>query len=586
MRKTKIVCTLGPSTEDEKVLRALMTSGMDVARFNFSHSTHENHKKHLKIFCKLRDELQIPIATLLDTKGPEIRIGAFDTDKIELTTGEYFTLTTEDIIGNHKRVHVNFPDLPNDLMPGDSILMDDGLIELNVVGIEGTEISCKVLNGGFISARKSINIPNKTLSLPFLSERDVDDIKFGADNDFDFIAASFTRTAADILEIRKVLESINCQNIRIIAKIENRDGVKNIDEIINVSDGIMVARGDLGVEIPLEEVPAIQKQIIKKAYAAGKQVITATQMLDSMMKNPRPTRAEANDIANAIYDGTSAIMLSGETAAGLYPVEALKTMLKIAVSTEKDIDYISRFSKRILFEKPNVTNAISHAACTTAHDLGTAAIVTVTLSGKTARMISKFRPASPIICCTTDPKVLRQMNLSWGVSPILVEEKQNTDELFEHSIDVAIAHGLVSNGDLVVITTGVPLGVSGTTNLLKVHLVGNVLVSGTAATKMSASGNLCVCCDEADAKLNFHNGDILVIPQTSNNILDILKHCSGIITEADGLNSHAAIVGMSLDKPVLVGAENATKILKNGTTVTIDSGRSLVFSGVTNTTDD
>ena len=584
-RRTKIVCTLGPATDDPAVLRALMQNGMNVARFNFSHSNHEDQKKRLEELIRLREELKLPVASLLDTKGPEIRIGYFDTDKITLSAGDSFTLTTRDIVGNRSIVSVSFSDLPKDIETGATILIDDGLIELRVIKIDGTEIVCTVINGGTISARKGINVPGVTLSLPFMSETDWADIKFGVENDFDFIAASFTRRAQDILEIRKALETFNCHNIRIIAKIENLDGVKNIDEIIHVSDGIMVARGDLGVEIPLEEVPILQKQLIKKAYHAGKQVITATQMLNSMMTNPRPTRAESTDVANAIYDGTSAIMLSGETAAGQYPVEALQTMLRIAIRTEQDIDYVSRFRKRTVPDGLTVTNAISHAACTTAHDLEAAAIITVTMSGKTARMISKFRPTCPIICCTTEQKVQRQMNLSWGVSPILVLKKENTDELFEHSVEAAVKEGLLSNGDLVVITTGVPLGISGTTNLLKVHLVGNVLVSGHSATRFSVCGNLCVCQSEEEALKNFTPGDILVIEQTSNNLLDILKHCSGIITEADGLNSHAAIVGMTLEKPVLVGAENATKILKNGTTVTMDSGRSLVYSGITQYTD-
>ena len=419
----------------------------------------------------------------------------------------------------------------------------------------------------------------KRLSLPFLSDKDKEDLRFAVEEDFDFIAASFTRTAEDIIQMRRELQKYGGNKIRIIAKIENADGVDNIDSIIDVADGVMVARGDLGVEIPLEEIPIIQKKLIKKAYNAGKQVITATQMLDSMMKNPRPTRAESTDVANAIYDGTSAIMLSGETAAGDYPVEAVKTMARIAERTEQDIDYISRFNRRDVTEQPNVTSAISHATCTTAHDLGATAIMTVSKSGKTARMISKYRPNCPIISGTTDPTVLRQMNLSWGVIPLLIDEKDNTDELFEHVVDVAKEHNLVRNGDLVVITAGIPLGMSGTTNMLKVHLVGDVLVTGKGITEGVVCGNVCVCEDEADAQENCKPGDILVISQTSNNILNVMRGAAGIITEADGVNSHAAIVGLALDKPVLVGAENATKRLKSGTTITLDTQRGIVFSG-------
>lgn len=394
----------------------------------------------------------------------------------------------------------------------------------------------------------------------------------------DFIAASFTRSSDDILQLRKELDKNNCNDIRIIAKIENSEGVENIDDIIRVSDGIMVARGDLGVEIPMEDIPILQKKLITKAYNAGKQVITATQMLDSMMVNPRPTRAEATDVANAIYDGTSAIMLSGETAAGKYPVQAVKTMARIAERTEQDIDYKGRFSKRQLTEQPDVTSAISHATCTTAHDLGAVAIITVSKTGQTARMISKYRPDCPIISGTTSQKVLRQMNLSWGVIPILVDEKTNTDELFEHVVNVAEQHELVKNGDLAVITAGIPLGVSGTTNMLKVHLVGNVLVSGTAVTHQSVIGRICICETEKDLTEKFKNGDIIVTAKTSNDMLPYMKKASGIITEQDGLNSHAAIVASALDMPVIIGAKNAVKLLKNGTTVKLDGSRGIVFS--------
>jgi pyruvate kinase len=580
MRKTKIICTLGPATDKGDVLRKLMLAGMNVARLNFSHQTCAEQKIRVDAVKELRNELNLPVALLLDTKGPEIRVKTFKTPKVELKAGGKFTLTNRDIVGDETIASVTFDKLPLEVTTGAKILIDDGLIELRVDSCTKNDVHCTIVNGGTISARKGINVPGIKLSLPFISEKDKEDIAFAVKEDFDFIAASFTRTAQDIIDLRTELEKHNCHKIMIIAKIENSDGVENIDDIIRVSDGIMVARGDLGVEIPLEEIPVIQKKIIKKAYTAGKQVITATQMLDSMMKNPRPTRAEATDVANAIYDGTSAIMLSGETAAGDYPILAVKTMSTIAERTEKDIDYISRFSKRdFSAEQPNVTSAISHATCTTAHDLGAVAIITVSKSGKTARMISKYRPKSPIISGTTDPTVQRQMNLSWGVIPILVKEKNNTDELFDHVVDVARSHGHVKNGDLVVITAGVPLGVSGTTNLLKVQLVGDILVSGIGVTKGAVCGNLCVCKDEDKALKSFKNGDILVIPKTSNKILPIIKNASGIITEQGGMNSHAAIVGLTLDKPVVVAAENAIQILKSGTTVTLDASRGIVYSG-------
>ncbi|WP_277668242.1 pyruvate kinase [Caproiciproducens galactitolivorans] len=579
MRKTKIICTLGSATDNGDVLRQLMLAGMDVARLNFSHQTAAEQKVRADAVKKLRSELGLPVALLLDTKGPEIRLKEFSKPKVTLNAGDKFTLTNRDIVGNETIASVTFDHLPQEVVPGAKILIDDGLIELKVESRTDTDIYCTVINGGDVSAHKGINVPGSKLSLPFISEKDKEDIAFAVKEDFDFIAASFTRSAQDILDLRTELEKHNCHKIRIIAKIENSEGVDNIDEIIRVSDGIMVARGDLGVEIPLEEVPVIQKKLIKKGYNAGKQVITATQMLDSMMKNPRPTRAETSDVANAIYDGTSAIMLSGETAAGKYPIAALRMMATIAERTERDIDYQSRFRKRDFTELPNVTSAISHATCTTAQDLGAVAIITVSKSGRTARMISKYRPECPIISGTTDETVQRQMNLSWGVVPILVDEKDNTDELFDHVVDVARSKGLLKNGDLVVITAGVPLGISGTTNLLKVHLVGDVLVSGIGVTKGAVCGNLCVCKDEDTAIKTFKEGDILVIPQTSNRILNIIKKASGIITENGGMNSHAAIVGLALDKPVIVAAEHATQILKSGTTVTLDAARAIVFSG-------
>lgn len=577
-RKTKIICTMGPATDDDNVLRLLIEGGMNVARINMSHGTHEEQKVRIDKIKKLREELGKPVAILLDTKGPEIRTGNFKNGRELLQTGQIFTFTTNECLGDNKCCSITFKGLPRDLKTGDKILVDDGLIEMVVQNLTKASIECKVLNEGYIASHKGINVPGVSLSLPFISDVDKADIAFGVEQDLDFIAASFTRTPEDIFQLRQELALNNCDNMRIVAKIENEQGVQNIDEIIRASDGIMVARGDMGVEIPLEDVPVIQKKLIKKAYEAGKQVITATQMLDSMIKNPRPTRAEATDVANAIYDGTSAIMLSGETAAGEYPVEALHTMDIIARRTERDINYIKKFSKRDITERPDVTSAISHATCTTAHDLGAVAIMTVSKSGLTAREISKYRPACPIICGTTSPKVRRQMNLSWGVIPIMVEEQSNTDALFEHVVKVAQREGLVHNGDLAVITAGIPLGVSGTTNMLKVHLVGDVLASGTAVNAKTYCGHLCVCESEEEAQANFNAGDILVIAKTTNNILPLLKTAGGIITEEDGLTSHAAIVAMALDKPVIIGAKNATKLLKTGTIVKLDCSRGLVFN--------
>jgi len=576
MRKTKIICTLGPATDDENVLRKLLLEGMDAARFNFSHSDHASHKAKLDILVRIRDELKLHVATILDTKGPEIRIGKFKTGKIQLKKDNTFTLTTKDIEGDENIVSISYKNLTKDIKAGSIVLIDDGLIELSVISISDTDIVCRILNSGEISNNKGVNVPGTNLSIPFISDKDRADIIFGIKNGFDFIAASFTRTAADVLEIRKIFEDNGCRSVNIIAKIENAEGVKNIDDILAVSDGIMVARGDMGVEIALEDVPILQKIIIKKAYNAGKLVITATQMLDSMMKNPRPTRAEATDVANAIYDGTSAIMLSGETAAGLYPVESLITMSKITVRAEKDIDYRKRFNMRDIDITSDVTNAISHATCNTAHDLGAKAIITITKSGRTARMISKYRPLSPIIGCSTTKTVCRQLNLSWGIFPLLIVEDDNTDELFEHAIDASKKTGIVSNGDLVVITAGVPIGISGTTNLMKVYVVGHILASGTGITSKSVCARLCVCKNEDEAIRKFSDGDIIVIPQTSNAILTLLKKAAGIITEQSGVDSHAATVGCALDIPVIVGAHDATIILKSGEVVILDASRGIV----------
>lgn len=579
MRKTKIVCTLGPSTDNEDVLRQLMQEGMNVARMNFSHGTHEEQKVRLDTVKKLREELNLPVAALLDTKGPEIRIGDVEGGKLELKKGQTFTLTTEELLGTQEKVTITYKELYKDVCAGDSILIDDGLIGMKVLRIEGEEIICQVNNGGFISNHKGVNVPGVELKMPFVSRKDYDDIVFAIEQKFDFIAASFTRTAEDILEIRKILHEKNGEGINIIAKIENMQGVENCEAILRVADGIMIARGDMGVEIPLEEVPIIQKELIHLSVAKGKPVITATQMLDSMMKNPRPTRAETSDVANAIYQGTSAIMLSGETAAGAYPVEALKTMARIAERTEQDIDYTTEFKPRRMEDRPDVTNAISHATCTTAMDLKAAAIVAVTKSGKTVGRISKYRPSCQIIGGAMDMRVCRQLNLIWGVVPIQIEEKSTADDLFDHAVGVAEQKGLIKRGELAVITAGVPLGLSGTTNMIKVHVAGNALISGKGGNKLKRSGNLCVCQDMDDLEQNFHMGDILVVKETTNEMMSKLKDATGIITETGDRYSHAAIVGMALDIPVIVAARNATSILKSGTFVTIDAEQGIVYSG-------
>ena len=474
MRKTKIICTMGPSTDKGDVMEQLVREGMDVARFNFSHGPHDEQRGRIQKLRELRKKYDRPVAALLDTKGPEIRLGCFKDGKVSLEEGQIFTFTNKDIEGTNECVSITYKELYKDVQPGGHILVDDGLVDLEVQDIAGKDIVCKVINAGVIGDKKGVNVPGANLKMPFISKKDHDDLLFGIQEGFDFVAASFTRTANDIREVRKILKENGGEEIQIIAKIENQQGVDNIDEIIEAADGIMIARGDMGVEIPPEYVPVIQQKIIQKVYTAGKPVITATQMLDSMMKNPRPTRAEATDVANAIYDGTSAIMLSGETAAGKYPVEALKTMTEIAEYTENDIDYEKRFRQLEKIDNPDVTDAISHATCMTAIDINAAAIVTVTKSGKTARMISRYRPKCAIIGCTPSEKSYYQMNLSWGVTPLMIQEETDTEALFNNAMESAEQHGYVQHGDLAVITAGIPLGISGTTNLIRVVVTGHL----------------------------------------------------------------------------------------------------------------
>ncbi len=580
MRKTKIVCTMGPATDDDKILRDLMLAGMDVARLNFSHGTHEEAKVRMDRIKRIREELDLPIAILLDTKGPEIRVKSFKGGKATLTEGSKFTLYTDDVEGDSSGVSITYKDLPKDIKPGTTLLIDDGLIEIEALSVKSDRIICEVKSGGEVSNSKGVNVPNVSLSMPYMSKKDVDDILFGIEQEVDFIAASFVRTAADVLEIRSILEKNHGGYIRIISKIENAEGVENIDDIIKVSDGIMVARGDMGVEIPLEVLPVIQKQIIKKTYRAGKVVITATQMLDSMIRNPRPTRAETTDVANAIYDGTSAIMLSGETAIGKFPIDTVKTMATIAERTERDIDYVKRLNNAALdTANMDVTNALSHATCTTAHDLHASAIIALTYGGTTAQMISKFRPQCPIIAPTINQKARRQLNLSWGVVPVISERRNNSDELFDHAVECAQKTNIVKNGDLVVITGGAPIGISGTTNIMKVHLVGHILVSGTGITKMHATAKVCVADSLEELERNFTDGAIVVNSQTTPDMVSYLKKAGGIVTEEKGEACYAAIIGMALDIPVITGAANATRILKTGTVITIDAGQGYVYSG-------
>ena len=471
MRKTKIICTLGPAVDSEDMIRTLIRSGMDAARFNFSHGSHPEHLERLSLLKAVRDAMGRPVATILDTKGPEIRIRNFDTKSISLEAGDTFTLTTREEVGDQTHVSVSYPKLHQEVAPGQEILIDDGLVAIRVDEIRGEDIVCTVENGGTLSANKSINIPGVHIHLPALTEKDVADIRFGVENDFDFIAASFVRQASDVEAVRQVLQDCGGESVKIIAKIENQEGVDNIDEILAAADGIMVARGDLGVEIPAHEVPVLQKRMIKAAVRAGKHVITATQMLDSMIRNPRPTRAEVSDVANAVFDGTSCVMLSGETASGKYPVEALETMVDIAMAAEGAIDYWKRFRNTPFDHTTSITDAISHTSCLTAMDLEASAIITPTQSGYTARMISRFRPGCVVAALTTEERVRRQLAISWGVMPYLTGNVDSTDRLFSMCVDSARKEGVVEPGDTVVITAGVPIGKSGSTNLIKAQVV-------------------------------------------------------------------------------------------------------------------
>ena len=571
MRKTKIICTLGPSTDKGDVLRDLIANGMNVARFNFSHGSYEEHGGRLAKLKALREELGKPVAALLDTKGPEIRLKEFKNGVEMLEAGQTFTLTTREVEGTKEICSVTYKDLPQDVQPGGTIMLDDGLIMLHIEQVTDTDIICTVLNSGKIKTKKGVNVPGVHLSMPYLSQKDREDIIFGVQNGFDFIAASFVRTAQDVYDIRNLLNEYD-SNIRIIAKIENREGVNNIDSILSAADAVMVARGDLGVEIDFTELPGIQKSVIDRSFSFGKPIVTATQMLDSMMVNPRPTRAEISDVANAIYDGTSAIMLSGETAAGDYPVEALKTMSAIAERTENEEHYRAQRHAEIQI---SVSDATAHAACLTAKDVNAAAIVTVSESGNTARLLSKYRPKQPIIACVMDEQVQRQLSLSWGITSLLMGPAHSTDELIEMSTALAQKNGYLHNGELAVVTAGVPVGISGTTNMIKIHMVGNCLATGVGVGRgktdlVSASGKACVCRTLEEVKAKFRPGMVLVVPSTTNEMLGYVRDAAALVVEEPGLNSHAAIVGNSLLKPTIVGAAGACSHIRDGLDIAVD----------------
>ncbi|SDY45588.1 pyruvate kinase [Tindallia californiensis] len=582
MKKTKIVCTIGPASERKDVFEALVNSGLNVARLNFSHGTHQEHQARIDVIKEVRREIRKPIAILLDTKGPEIRTGSFQEPSVQLEEGQEYILTTREVEGTKEICSVSYKALAQDVKPGDTILIDDGLVSLRVKEIKDqTDIYCRVENAGEVKNHKGVNVPSVKINLPAITDKDKADIEFGIKNGIDFIAASFVRKARDVLAIREILEENNAEKIKIISKIENQEGIDNLAEIIEASDGIMVARGDLGVEIPTEEIPLAQKDMIRRCNRVGKPVITATQMLDSMIRNPRPTRAEATDVANAILDGTDAIMLSGETAAGKYPVEAVQMMTQIAMRTEASINYRDLMRQKANDKETSMTDAISDATTHIAMDLDAAAIITATSSGHTARMVSKFRPSQLVIAATTDRQVTRQLALSWGTYAVLTEYLESTDDIIDTSIAKALECNLIERGDLVVITAGVPVGIAGTTNLIKAHIVGEVIVNGTGIGSESYTGTVKILTEDPSSWEKLKEGDVLVSEFTDAEMVPVMEKAGALIVEAGGLTSHAAVIGLNIHTPTVVGAHDATKTLKDGDIVTVDTARGQIYSGRT-----
>lgn len=582
LRKTKIVCTIGPASESIDMLKKLINAGMNVARLNFSHGDHDEHAKRIENIRRASKELNKNVGILLDTKGPEIRTHDVENGEVELVQGSTVRISMEEVLGTKERISVTYPGLIDDVEIGSIILLDDGLIELKVTNIVDGEIVTEVINSGVLKNKKGVNVPGVRVNLPGITEKDAEDIIFGIEHDVDFIAASFVRRAQDVLEIRELLENHNGEHIQIIPKIENQEGVDNIDEILEVSDGIMVARGDLGVEIPAEDVPLVQKQLIKKCNQLGKVVITATQMLDSMQRNPRPTRAEASDVANAIFDGTDAVMLSGETAAGKYPVESVETMCNIAEKAETGLKYEEMLRSKRKESEQSITNAISQSVSHTALNLQASAIITSTESGFTARMISKYRPKSPIVAITSSDRVSRSLSLTWGVFPYVGERACSTDEMLKIAVEGALETGIVKHGDLVVITAGVPVGKTGTTNMMKVQIVGEVAARGQGIGRKSYTGKVVIAKNTEELLSKMKEGNIIVCHNTDKDMMEAFEKAGAVIIEQGGLTSHAAVVGLSLGIPVIVGVENATQIFKDGDEITVDCRNGDIYKGHAN----
>lgn len=580
LKKTKIVCTIGPASESEEKLTELMQLGMNVCRLNFSHGDHSEHLSRIEAIKKVRQRLDKHVAIMLDTKGPEIRIGTFkDHMTVNIEAGQPFTFTSRDIIGDENIVSVSYDKLPEDVEVGSRILVDDGLVEFLVESIEGTEIHTRAVNYGEIKDRKGLNAPAIKINLPALTEKDISDIKFGVENGIDFIAASFIRKADDVMAIREVLEECGGEHVHIISKIESQEGVDNLDEIIEISDGIMVARGDLGVEVPNERVPLVQKDMIRKCNMLGKPVITATQMLDSMIRNPRPTRAEVNDVANAILDGSDAIMLSGETAAGKYPTQAVETMVRIAKHIENSIDYKKAVEIRKTWIENDPTNAISNSVTRISEQLDAAAVIASTTSGATARAVSKFRPEAPIIATTHKADVARKLSLVWGVQPILTKRIELTDQLIDNSISESLKYEYIKEGDLIVLSAGIPASTPGTTNMIKVHTVANVLAQGQAIGKGSVVGKACLVEKAEDLEGKFNDGDIIVAKYTDADMVTYIEKSAGIIVEQGGLTSHAAITALHYRLPAIIGAVQKDRKIEDGQIITLDAYSGIVYEG-------
>lgn len=579
MRKTKIVGTIGPASESVDLLKQLFNEGLDVARLNFSHGDHNEHGQRIQNIRQAMKETDKNVAILLDTKGPEIRTGVLKKEPVDLVEGETLVITTEQIEGDASKISVTYEGLIHDVHVGSKILIDDGLMEVEVEKVEGKEVITRILNGGQLKSRKGVNVPGVSINLPGITEKDANDILFGLEQDIDFIAASFVRKASDILEIKRILEKENKADVQIIAKIENQEGVDNIDAILEIADGIMVARGDLGVEVPAEDVPLMQKMMIKKCNELGKPVITATQMLDSMQRNPRPTRAEVGDVANAIFDGTDAVMLSGETAAGKYPLESVRTMAKIAERTEDALQYREWLHHRSNERQETMTDAISQAVSNAALDLNASAILTPTESGYTAKMVSKYRPKAPIIAVTPSAKVMRKLSLVWGVFPVLAITADSTDEMLEISVDAAVKAGMIKHGDLLVITAGVPVREPGTTNMMKIHVVGDIVAKGQGVGKRAISGKVVVARNAEEATAKMVDGAVLVMIGTDKDMMTAFERAAAVVTEEGGLTSHAAVVGLSLGIPIIVGVDGATSLFKDGGEITVDAVRGHIYAG-------